>query len=266
MRPTTILLLVIILVTGILSAGCSSTQAQPAVTETPTAQVVYVTATTAVTTIPSPTPTLSDECQQIVNNLDDDSAYVRYVVEHNIITRIGDLANYGCDSNAARQLNELLLKATKPKTPSLLKSRDYMISATTYCQIPDSAAPGRTYDDLIQASNKAEEYQDELIDCNLELENNNSDEVVSDNDHLTGTGDDVVSFTTTGSGLYIFTMKHTGSSNFAVWLLDEKGNKIDLLVNEIGSYSGKKSEQLTVGKYFLDITADGLWTVQVAAA
>ena len=34
-------------------------------------------------------------------------------------------------------------------------------------------------------------------------------------------------------GLSIFSMKHSGSSNFAVWLLDSSGNKVDLLANEV---------------------------------
>lgn len=80
-----------------------------------------------------------------------------------------------------------------------------------------------------------------------------------------GSGDDVVSFSSTGTGLRIFTMTHTGDSNFAVWLKDGDGDNIDLLVNEIGSYSGKKSAKLTTGDYVLDISADGPWTAEVAS-
>jgi hypothetical protein len=82
--------------------------------------------------------------------------------------------------------------------------------------------------------------------------------------HLSGSGDDVQSFTATGTGLIIFTMSHTGSSNFAIWLKDSSGKEIALLVNEIGSYSGKKSERLTSGTYYLDITADGSWTIDIS--
>ena len=82
---------------------------------------------------------------------------------------------------------------------------------------------------------------------------------------LSGNGDDVQSFTATGSGLRIFTMRHTGSSNFAIILKDGNGKYLALLVNEIGSYSGKKSETLTSGKYYLDITADGPWSVDITS-
>ena len=83
--------------------------------------------------------------------------------------------------------------------------------------------------------------------------------------HLSGSGDDVQSFTATGSGLRIFTMSHTGSHNFAVVLKDSGGNYLTLLANEIGSYSGKKSERLTSGTYYLDITADGSWTIDISS-
>ena len=83
--------------------------------------------------------------------------------------------------------------------------------------------------------------------------------------HLSGRGDDVKSFTATGSGLRIFTMSHTGAHNFAVVLKDSGGNYITLLANEIGSYSGKKSERLTSGTYYLDITADGAWTIDISS-
>jgi hypothetical protein len=83
--------------------------------------------------------------------------------------------------------------------------------------------------------------------------------------HFSGSGDDVRSFTVTGSGLRIFTMSHTGSHNFAVVLKDNGGNYVTLLANEIGSYSGKKSERLTSGTYYLDITADGSWTIDISS-
>jgi hypothetical protein len=83
--------------------------------------------------------------------------------------------------------------------------------------------------------------------------------------HFSGSGDDVKSFTSTGSGLRIFTMSHTGSHNFAVVLKDSGGNYMTLLANEIGSYSGKKSERLTSGTYYLDVTADGSWTIDISS-
>jgi len=80
---------------------------------------------------------------------------------------------------------------------------------------------------------------------------------------LKGYGDDVTSFTATGTGLRVFTMNYNGGSNFIIWLKDSQGNLVDLLVNEIGSYNGKKSERLISGDYYLDITATGPWSIEI---
>ena len=80
-----------------------------------------------------------------------------------------------------------------------------------------------------------------------------------------GTGDDVQSFTANGDGIRIFTMSYSGSGNFAIWLKDSQGNEIDLLANEIGSYSGKKSNRLGPGTYYLDVTASGPWSVTLTS-
>lgn len=81
---------------------------------------------------------------------------------------------------------------------------------------------------------------------------------------FSGSGDDVVSFTATGTGLRVFTMSYTGKSNFAVWLQGSDGSKIDLLANTIDAYSGKKSVKITPGKYYLDVTASGPWTIGIS--
>ena len=81
---------------------------------------------------------------------------------------------------------------------------------------------------------------------------------------LSGTGDDVQSFTVTGTGLRVFMMSHDGTRNFAVVVKDHSGNWVALIVNEIGSYFGKKIENLTAGTYYLDITADGSWTIDIS--
>ena len=56
-------------------------------------------------------------------------------------------------------------------------------------------------------------------------------------DALAGKGDAVVNLAGWPSG--ITTIKNKSSSNFAVTAYDQKGNYLDLLVNEIGSYSGE---------------------------
>jgi hypothetical protein len=80
-----------------------------------------------------------------------------------------------------------------------------------------------------------------------------------------GTGDDVQSFTATGYGIRIFSMSYNGDDNFIVWLEDSNGNKLDLLANEIGSYSGKHSVSLDSGTYYLDVTAGGPWEIDLTS-
>ncbi len=81
---------------------------------------------------------------------------------------------------------------------------------------------------------------------------------------ISGTGDDVVSFNANGAGLRIFAMQHSGSGNFAVILKDGDGGYLSLLANDIGRYQGKKSNQLSTGKYYLDVTANGPWSIQIS--
>jgi hypothetical protein len=83
--------------------------------------------------------------------------------------------------------------------------------------------------------------------------------------HFSGSGADVKSFIATGTGLRTFTTIHSGSGKFSIWLKDSSGKDVGLLVNEIGSHSGKKSERLTSGTYYFNITADGDWTIDISS-
>jgi hypothetical protein len=89
--------------------------------------------------------------------------------------------------------------------------------------------------------------------------------VEKNNIALSGTGQQATKKFNLKSGLAVFTMKHTGSSNFAINLLDSSGESVDLLVNEIGSFSGKKALGIPAdGQYLLDVTADGPWSVTIS--
>lgn len=83
---------------------------------------------------------------------------------------------------------------------------------------------------------------------------------------LSGTGDQVVPFTATSSGLWVFTLNYSGPSNFIVWLKDSQGKRMAVLANEIGTYSGVKPQKLDAGKYYLNVTASGPWTIQAAVS
>lgn len=82
-----------------------------------------------------------------------------------------------------------------------------------------------------------------------------------------GAGDSVLRIELPGgpNSVGVASIQHSGSSNFAVWSLDQNLNQSDLLINEIGPYSGtvafnlRATESITA----LEITADGTWEVTV---
>jgi hypothetical protein len=76
---------------------------------------------------------------------------------------------------------------------------------------------------------------------------------------LTGTGDDVVGVTGKVSGLVSSVVKHSGTSNFAVIVYGDEGR--DLLINEIGKYSGEVL--MPPGLVLISISADGKWSITV---
>jgi len=82
--------------------------------------------------------------------------------------------------------------------------------------------------------------------------------------NLSGIGQQASKKFTLESGLSIFRMTHSGQSNFSIWLLDGNGNKVELLVNEVGTFDGAKAVGINKkGTYILDISADGQWTVKI---
>ena len=79
---------------------------------------------------------------------------------------------------------------------------------------------------------------------------------------FTGTGDGVEEVSL-GGAFTVFSFDHSGESNFAIEVLDENGDMVELVVNEIGAIEGANGFGVPNGEYTLDITADGDWTVQV---
>lgn len=61
----------------------------------------------------------------------------------------------------------------------------------------------------------------------------------------------------------MFQLTHNGRSHFGVWLKDSKGQDVELLANEIGSFNGSKAVGVSTGEYILDVSADGNWTVNI---
>lgn len=80
---------------------------------------------------------------------------------------------------------------------------------------------------------------------------------------LSGTGSRVEQFTKPEGIAAIVEIEHSGSSNVAVWTVDASGNEGDLLVNEIGSYSGTTLIDVSGHTSALKVEADGRWTARI---
>ena len=79
-----------------------------------------------------------------------------------------------------------------------------------------------------------------------------------------GRGDGVVKLPR-GFGVAMVSATHKGSSNFAIQVLDSDNSHTDLLVNDIGRYSGTTLlEDSNASAAKLKVTADGRWTIKVA--
>lgn len=80
---------------------------------------------------------------------------------------------------------------------------------------------------------------------------------------FSGTGSEVVMLDPLGEDVFYATVTHDGSSNIALWSVDENGQDIDLLVNEIGGYEGKVALNFGEDPAALRIEADGAWTIDL---
>lgn len=260
-------LIFLICIAAALVAGCISSTATGTASPSITNHSPVVTAQ-AVTQMPTQTPTLSTGCTVLSASISDDTAFLNFVNDYEIIERLGNLVLNGCDKTQAAQINQLIVTHAKPKSEVLISARNHLILASTFCQDPNTAATGRTYEEIKTYSNKLTEYGDLLKTCSDEIKAQSpqsSDQAQSSGTSFSGNGDDVLSFTATGDGLRIFTMSYKGSGNFAIWLKDSRGESVDLLANEIGSYSGRKSERIETGKYYLDVSASGPWSITITS-
>lgn len=67
-------------------------------------------------------------------------------------------------------------------------------------------------------------------------------------------------FQATGAGVR-FELRHRGESNFIVDVLDVDGQSIGNLSNEIGSFEGSMVGDVPEGVFWLNVQADGSWSV-----
>ena len=80
---------------------------------------------------------------------------------------------------------------------------------------------------------------------------------------IEGSGESVTD-TFAASFFTTFTYAHNGQSNFAAEVIDDQsGDRVALLVNEIGTTSGSTGVGLPDGEYLLDVDADGDWSFDI---
>jgi hypothetical protein len=249
----------------IIVAGCTNKESTNV-----TPQIVYV------TVLVTPTPAVTPEMPTVIPDITGpslseevrmDEAFLDYLDGNQIFEGMTALETasagiYSIDSgyNAvpkkeAIRLNELMTKAPIPGSEKMKAYRSAIMDALS--MMDGSTAGFSRYRDAMQTV---------ILTKNAALSEMHSLGSSSvDALHFVGRGDDVKSFNITETGLKIFTMYHTGDRNFAITLKDENGKYISLLANQLGDYSGKKSERLRIGKYYLDITADGDWTIGITS-
>ncbi|WP_017613839.1 hypothetical protein [Nocardiopsis salina] len=113
----------------------------------------------------------------------------------------------------------------------------------------------RAEQEITQLDVRSDEESWSISDEPLE----NADSWNDPDEPLEGSGPDVVLIDWEPTDVEV-EMEHSGESNFAIWAhnIDEVGFS-DLLVNEIGEYTG--SETMSEDTAFLHVEADGDWTI-----
>lgn len=81
---------------------------------------------------------------------------------------------------------------------------------------------------------------------------------------LSGSGDSVEKLVITNSGGFIIAGEHTGDSNFIVHITTVNGQVIEYVFSEIGDYEGRKIVTLKEGNYYVEVQADGEWTIDIS--
>lgn len=269
MEKRTGISLVFLCLAALFVAGCTSPGSTSTTTvATPTPQIVYVTVLV--------TPTVADELPAVTAEVTRaviseavqmDEAFLDYINGNQIFEAMTllETASPGTYSistgyngepkKEAIRLTTLIYDGPSPGSEKMKEYRSAMMDALA--MMDGSTAGFSRYRDALQTVILAKNA------ALFEMHASGSSSV--DAVHISGHGNDIRWYNTTETGLKTFTMLHTGDRNFAITLKDENEKYISLLANEIGDYSGKKSVRLTSGEYYLDITADGDWTIGITS-
>jgi hypothetical protein len=255
--------LAVMIVGMILASGCTATKtANASPVATPAPQIVYVT----VLVTPAPVSTPEVTMPAVSQDAAMDQAFMDYIFEKQILEGMTKLSsatpgeyNTGSGYNAeprreAENLTALLAYSPRPGSEKMLAFRSAMMDAVAMMD-GTTAGFSRYREAMVTVTNTKFLALSEMPVSGFSV----------DPAHFSGYGNDIQSFNSTGTGRKYFTLTHDGKSNFAIVLKDEREKYLSLLINEIGSYAGKKSANVTTGKYYLDVTADGAWTIDITS-
>src|SRR5699024_9066067 len=82
---------------------------------------------------------------------------------------------------------------------------------------------------------------------------------------FSGSGSEVVMLEPLGDDVFFATVTHQGSSNIALWSVDENGQDLDLLVNDIGNYQGQVALNFGEDPAARRVEADGDWSIDLVS-
>jgi hypothetical protein len=205
--------------------------------------------------------------------MDDDKAFMKAMADNKVYAGICSLAIDNCTIRAATDISQVISTSPKPKTPLLVKAREQLLSASTYCLDPtNSVSQNRTRDGLDTYVSRMSQYaflvsscpgqSDGEIIASLKKPMEKQGETL-----FRGTGNAVQPVTVRGGGNITFFLSHSGTGNFIVMLQDTGVRNIELLANSAGTFEGKRSlPPLNQSRYSLNITATGPWSILVTSS
>lgn len=272
MRKRILLVLPIVCILAILIAGCTSLTGSANTTTTPAPQADSVPATVSLgltTTVTpagdavTPVPTLSAECSNLITASAADQAFLKFVTDNNIVTRINGLVQGDCTKEAADPVYHLVTTSAVPQTSGLAQARVYLISATSYCRNPDSTAKNNTASDLAKFAEKQDQYLAFLYACHIQISANAS--AVAGGEKLvinsargpqtfSGNSNSVKKFSVSQGG-YKFSTTYSGNDNITVRITNIYGKTVAEPFTVTGPYSGSFNVNLSAGEYYMTIEA-----------
>jgi hypothetical protein len=233
-----------------LVAGCTSSVSNSA-TITPTPQIVYVTVTVPVTPIPTTTSTQDPIVGVWRYSLSNSAGSVDIRVRFNA-------DNTFKLSTAGSSLDTTSYSGTWAKEGSGTYILNPGSSALTFIYLPAQNA--------IYWDEHPDQFYYPFSGDVMTVSSTPTSGSTSKSLSYSGTGDDIKSFSVTGGGGFIITGSNSGSSNFIVHITGTSGNIEEFVFNEIGPYSGKKIAHIDPGNHYLDVTAEGPWTITLTSA